>query len=29
MAYRMVQLPMSKSEAEGHFSCFMPVTQEM
>jgi len=25
MAYRMAQLPMTLSEAEGHFCCFEPL----
>jgi len=24
MAYRMSRLPMTSSEAEGHFCCFIP-----
>jgi len=25
MAYRMAQLPMTLTEAEGHFCCFKPL----
>jgi len=25
MAYRMARMPMTLSEAKGHFCCFMPL----